>query len=135
MHAVIRASSVYVKSWTVPHPELSSTPTADFVNAAEFIDVVDLISAAEFDVIPLCHSSNISLSLGQSIFQAYRQPLLLILLTMSNSTLLLNLSTLSIPTLSTVSKPTLFRQRTSNEFNPVTNLPHQKKLMSSLNQV
>jgi len=129
MHVVIRASSVYVKSWTVPRPELSSTLTADFVNAAEFIDVVDLISAAKFDTIPLCHSSNISLSLGQSIVQTYRQPLLMILLTLSNSTLLLNLSTLSIPTLCT------FRQRTSDEFNPVTNLPHQKKLVSSLNLV
>jgi len=67
MHTTIHASSVYVKSWTVPRPELSSTLTADFVNAAEFIDVVDLINAAEFDAIPLCHSSNISLSLGQSI--------------------------------------------------------------------
>ena len=133
MHVAIHASSVYVKSWTVHHPELSSAPIVDFVDATKFIDVVNFISVAEFNSIPLCHSNTISSSLGQSIVQTCHQPLLLLML--SNSTLLLNLLTLSIPTLSTVSKPTLFRRRTPDKFNHVTNLPYQKKLMSSLNQI
>ena len=53
----------YVQSWTVHRPYLSSAPAADFV------DAVDLISAAEFDIVPSRHSSTVSSSLGQSIVQ------------------------------------------------------------------
>lgn len=134
MHVAIRASSVYVKSWTVHRSDLSSAPTIDFVDAAEFINVVDLISAAKFDIVLLCHSNIVSSSLGHSIVQTYHQPLLPILSTLLNLTLLLNSSMLSNSTLSTVSKLALFCQCTPNEFNPVTNLPHQKKSTSSSNQ-
>jgi len=46
MHAAIPASSVYVKSRTAYCPDLSSAPTA------EFLDAADLTNAAEF---PLSH--------------------------------------------------------------------------------
>ena len=134
MHVAIRASSVYIKSWTVHRSDLSSAPTVDFVDAAEFINVVDLISAAEFDIVLLCHSNTVSSSLGHSIVQTYHQPLLSILSTLLNLTLLLNSLMLSNSTLFTVSKPALFCQCTPDEFNPVTNLPHQKKSTSSSNQ-
>lgn len=60
MHVAIHASSVYVKSRTVYCPDLSSIPAVDFVDAA------DLIGAAEFPTVPLCHPSIASSSLVQS---------------------------------------------------------------------
>lgn len=63
IHVAIHISSVYVKSWIVHHPDLSSAHVVDFV------DVADLISAAEFDIVSLCHSSTVSSSLGYSIVQ------------------------------------------------------------------
>jgi len=53
----------YVQSWTVHRLDLSSAP------AANFVDAVDLINAAEFDTVPSRHSSTVSSSLGQSIVQ------------------------------------------------------------------
>jgi len=54
MHVAIHASSVYVKSRTIYCPDLSSAPAAD------------LISAAKFPTVPLCHPITVSLSLVQS---------------------------------------------------------------------
>jgi hypothetical protein len=53
----------FVQLWIVHRPDLSSAPAADF------IDVVDLISVVKFDNVLLCHSSTVSSSLGQSIIQ------------------------------------------------------------------
>ncbi|KAL9390438.1 hypothetical protein Peur_019043 [Populus x canadensis] len=59
----------YVQSWIVHRPDLSSALAADLVDATEFLDAADLISAVEFDTISSHHSSTVSSSLGQSIIQ------------------------------------------------------------------
>jgi hypothetical protein len=51
----------FIQSWTVHRSDLSSAAAADFFNTA------DLISAAEFDIVSLCHSGIVSSSLEQSI--------------------------------------------------------------------
>jgi hypothetical protein len=119
MHVAIHAIRVYIKSWTIHCPNLSSASVVDFIDTANVINVIYLISAADLDTVPLCHFNIISSSRGQSIISPYCWfywrcwfhrycPV--------------------------VSTQHCFCQHTYDEFNLITNLLQQKKSTSSSNQ-
>jgi len=56
MHAVIRVNIVFIKSWIVHHPDLSTTFVVDS------IDDADLINVVYFNIVLLCRSSIVIVS-------------------------------------------------------------------------
>ena len=136
MHAAIPASSVYVKSRTAYCPDLSSAPAADFIDAAEFLDAADLTSAAEFPTVPLCHPSTVSSSLGQSS----PKPQLSSAYCLASCCVLPHTHSADFRYCHAGCHPVATVQQCFSsayaltDFNPVTNLPHQKNPTPSSDQ-
>ena len=128
MHAAIPASSVYVKSRTAYCPDLSSAPAADFIDAAEFLDAADLTSAAEFPTVPLCHPSTVSSSLEHSS----PKPQLSSAYCLASCCVLPHTHSADFRYCHAGCHPVATVQQCFSsayaltDFNPVTNLPHQK---------
>jgi hypothetical protein len=130
-------ASTHAASITASHAldgslsKLSSAPAADFVDAAEFA------SAAEFPTVSLCHPSTVSSSLGQSS----PKPQLSSAHCCASCCVLPHTHAADFRYCHAGCHPVATIQQcfssayTLTDFNPVTNLRHQKKSTSSSNQV
>jgi len=129
-------ASTHAASITASHAldrqlsKLSSTPTVDFVDTIEFLDAASFTSAAEFPTVPLCHPSIVSSSLGQSspkpqLSSAYCCVSCCVLpRTQSTDFCYCHTSCHLVATIQLCFSSAY----TLMDFNPVTNLPHQKEV-------
>ena len=114
-----------------PLSKLSSAPAADFIDAVEFA------SAAEFPTVSLCHPITVSSSLRQSS----PKPQLPSAHCCASCCVLPHTHVADFRYCQAGCHPVTTVQQcfssayTLTDFNPVTNLPHQKKSTSSSNQV
>jgi len=113
-----------------PLSKLSSAPAADFVDAAEFLDAADFTSAAEFPTVPLCHPSTVSSSLEHSS----PKPQLSSAYCLASCCVLPHTHSADFRYCHAGCHPVATVQQCFSsayaltDFNPVTNLPHQKEV-------